>query len=413
MKKRILVISHGHPDFSLGGAEIAAYNLYNSYRKNPAVEQAWFLARADRGHGATGQIRKRRDNEYLWEQSIRDWFMLKAANQESLTTWFVDLINALKPNIVHLHHYSHMGMEFIRIIKQVNPDIRIFLTLHEYMAICNNSGQMVKTGDGFKLCSSESIDECRQCFPNRTAEDFWLRKNYIKRHFDLIDGFISPSEFLRQRYIQWGIEENKIVVIENGQKDIEPLPPRIITEGEKRNRFGYFGQVNPYKGIDILLEALHSLKKTERKKIHVEIHGANLETQTGQFQEKIKLLAQELIKEGSLRWVGPYRPEEQLKRMKNIDWVVVPSIWWENSPMVIQEAFVAGRPLIVSDIGGMAEKVTDGVDGIHFSARNPVDLASTLVRVAEDETLWDSLRDGITKPLSYDDCATKHLSFFG
>lgn len=412
MKNRILVISHGHPDFSLGGAEIAAYNLFESYKQHPSIEDSWFLGRADRGRGATGQIRKRRDNEYLWEQNIADWHMLKAEQQQSLTTWFADLIRALKPTLVHMHHYAHMGIEFIRVIKQVDPEIRIFFTIHEYMAICKNNGQMVKTGDGHKLCSSESFDECHQCFPQNTAEDFWLRKHYIKSHFDLIEGFISPSEFLRQRYIQWGIDEGKIIVIENGQRDIDMLPPRELAEGEVRNRFAYFGQVNPYKGIDILLEALLSLKKKQRNKLVVEVHGSNLDQQSGEFQEKIRQEATKLIDEGCLRWVGPYRPEEQMKRMKNIDWVVVPSIWWENSPMVIQEAFVAGRPLIVSDIGGMAEKVNDGIDGLHFDTSSPVSLADKFISVTNDDGVWEKLRAGITKPIGYEACVVTHLDYF-
>ena len=412
MKERILVISHAHPDFSLGGAEIAAYNLYNEYKKHPDIEETWFLARADRGRGATGQIRKRRDNEYLWEQSIHDWHMMKAVNQDCLTTWFTDLITALKPSIVHMHHYAHMGLEFIRVIKTINPEIRIFLTLHEYMAICKHNGQMVKTGEGHKLCSSESYDECRQCFPDNTAEEFWLRKNYFKRHFDLIDGFISPSEFLRHRYIQWGIKEDDIIVIENGQKDIAPLAPRLLQAGEKRNRFAYFGQVNPYKGIDILMEALRSMTKEERSTISVEIHGANLEVQSGEFQEKVKLLAKKFIKEGTVRWIGPYRPEEQLARMKEIDWVIVPSIWWENSPMVIQEAFTAGRPLIVSDIGGMKEKVRDGIDGLQFSARNPIALASKMKLAASSEILWEQCVENINKPITFKKCSNLHMEYF-
>lgn len=188
MKERILVISHGHPDFSLGGAEIAAYNLYKAYKERDDVDESWFLARADRGRGPSGQIRKRRENEYLWEQSVHDWHNMKAVNQDSLTTWFEDLIRALKPTLVNMHHYAHMGLEFIQVIKRVDPSIKIFFTLHEYMAICKHNGQMVKTGEGHKLCSSESFDECRQCFPENTAEDFWLRKHYFKRHFDLIDG---------------------------------------------------------------------------------------------------------------------------------------------------------------------------------------------------------------------------------
>src|SRR3546814_20916506 len=75
---------------------------------------------------------------------------------------------------------------------------------------------MVKTGE-FKLCSRESFDECRQCFPHKTAEDFWMRKHYFQSYFKLIDGFVAPSEFLRQRYIQWGLKPEQIQVVENGQ----------------------------------------------------------------------------------------------------------------------------------------------------------------------------------------------------
>ena len=68
------------------------------------------------------------------------------AIQNSLTTWFVDLIRALKPTVVHTHHYAHFGLEYLRVIKQTDPSIRIVMTLHEYMAICRNNGQMVKAG---------------------------------------------------------------------------------------------------------------------------------------------------------------------------------------------------------------------------------------------------------------------------
>src|SRR4249919_329824 len=105
-RHRILVMSHRHPDFSLGGGEIAAYNLYKAYRQNADVEEAWFLASADRGRGNTGAISPRRQNEYLWEQSISDWLMLKAADRRSVTEGFAELLRVLKPTVVHAHHYA-------------------------------------------------------------------------------------------------------------------------------------------------------------------------------------------------------------------------------------------------------------------------------------------------------------------
>jgi glycosyltransferase involved in cell wall biosynthesis len=409
-KPRVLVLAHAHPDFSLGGGEIAAYNLYKALRDDPAVEEAWFLGRVDRGRGATGHISLRRANEYLWEQGIGDWHKMTAAHRDSLTTWFADLIRALKPNVVHAHHYMHLGLEFIRVVKQVDPSIRIFFTLHEYMAICRNNGQMVKT-NSTRLCSRASHDECRACFPQSTAEDFWLRKHFFMSHFDLVDQFVSPSEFLKNRYVQWGIAPERIVVVENGQSDEPPLPPRPLAEGETRNRIGFFGQITPFKGLDVVLEALKQLPKEERKQLRVEVHGANLEMQTADYREKVESLREPLIRQGVLRWVGPYQPHELRSRMAAVDWVLVPSIWWENSPMVIQEAFVCGRPLLVSDIGGMAEKVRDNVDGLHVRTGNALDWGTQLLR-ATDPALWDRLQAGIRRPLNQEESARVHVELY-
>ena len=409
-KERILVVAHAHPDFSLGGGELAAYNLFKAYKDSPGTDEAWFLGRADRQRGPTGVISLRRPNEYLWEQWVHDWHMMKAAHQDSLTTWFADLVRALKPTVVHSHHYAHLGLEYLRIIKQVDPGIRIVMTLHEYMAICRNNGQMIKTGN-FKLCSRESLDECRQCFPDKTVEDFWLRKHYFQSHFKLIDQFVSPSEFLRQRYIAWGLAPEKITVIENGQADEPQLPVRPLAEGETRNRFAFFGQINPYKGLDVVLQALHEMPKTERKKIVLEVHGANLESQPAEYREKVEQLRAPLIKQGVVLWVGPYQPHELRTRMAGVDWVVVPSIWWENSPMVIQEAFVCGRPLLVSDIGGMREKVRDGIDGMHVAAGNVVQWIAALRSASASTERFDVLRTGIHKPITYAQCAAAHMPY--
>jgi len=213
-KHRILVMAHHHSDFSLGGAELAAMNLYRVYAQHKGVQDAWLLACADRGRGQSGRISSRRENEYLWEQGIGDWMKLKATDRRSVSEDFPQLLRALKPTIVHSHHYANFGLEYLRTIKQTDPAIRTVLTLHEYMGICMHNGQMIKTNS--RLCSRESPDDCRLCFPQHTLEDFWLRKHYIRSHFDYVDAFVSPSEFLRQRYIAWGIAPERICVIENG-----------------------------------------------------------------------------------------------------------------------------------------------------------------------------------------------------
>jgi len=151
------------------------------------------------------------------------------------------------------------------------------------------------------------------------------------------------------------------------------------------------------------------MTRKERKQIVLEVHGANFEMQSEAFQQTIQTLREPLMKEGCVQWIGAYQPHELPDRMAGVDWVVVPSIWWENSPMVIQEAFLYGRPLLVSNIGGMAEKVRDGIDGLHVAVGNAKAWASTLLRAATDGELWKELHDGIRPPPTHTQVASLHL----
>ena len=88
--------------------------------------------------------------------------------------------------------------------------------------------------------------------------------------------------------------------------------------------------------------------------------------------------------------------------MRSIDWTIIPSIWWENSPIVIQESFFHGRPMICSNIGGMAEKITDGVDGLHFRVGSSEDLVDRMIGGAhESGALGSTPRPASQAPISY------------
>lgn len=405
---KTLVIAHAHPDFSVGGGEIAAYNLFKAIAELDPGSSPVFLARTDLASVGHGNITVYKESEFLWRQGIGDWFRLRAENMNSVLEEFSVFLKMVAPDVVFVQHYVHMGVEIFQEIKRAAPDCIIVATLHEYLAICNRNGQFVKNGSK-KLCHTESIEACSNCFPEYSPNDFWLRKHYIKSCFEWVDMFVSPSRFLMGRYIDWGIPDDQIVFIENGQPSRhedavdDGLPPA------GRARFGFFGQVNEYKGVDVLLQALTALEKDIRDRLIVEIHGAKLETQGEWFQDLIKSLREPLISEGCLRWVGAYEPHELPRRMGKVDWVVVPSIWWENSPMVIQEAFVNQKPVICSNIGGMAEKVTDKVNGLHFEVRNPMDLAEVLTRAVTVPNLHETLKKNIPTPPTYRECAIEHL----
>jgi glycosyltransferase involved in cell wall biosynthesis len=95
-----------------------------------------------------------------------------------------------------------------------------------------------------------------------------------------------------------------------------------------------------------------------------------------------------------------------------VDWVVMPSVWWENAPVVIQEAFHHRRPLIVSDIGGMAEKVRDGIDGLHFRNASAEDLADVMARAMTERGLWQRLSEAAPEPLDLARAARLHRDLY-
>lgn len=410
-RPRILVLAHGHPDFSLGGGEIAAYSLFQQYARHPGVEEAFFLARIDRGRTATGGISLHADHEYLWEQQLGNDFFMEGKNLYATLTTFASFIRAVRPDIVHLHHAVHLGYEIIEVLKRCNPRIRLYFTLHEYIPICHNQGQMIKT-DG-RLCHVSDLDACVRCFPQKSAAAFWQRKRRFQHYFSLIDGFIAPSEFLRQRYIAWGIAPERIRTLENGLRPLPALPPRPMKDSRGRCRFAYFGQITPFKGLPLLLQAISFLPGKLQKRLVLEVHGANLEKQPEDFRTEFETRAAPLEEQGVLRVIGPYEPDRIAERMAGVDWVVVPSIWWENSPVTIQEAFAFGRPVLASNLGGMAEKVRHGVDGLLVAPGNPQAWADALAETCGNNQLWDQLHGGIRKPFSVEESAAAHLQLMG
>jgi glycosyltransferase involved in cell wall biosynthesis len=319
-----------------------------------------------------------------------DWLLNSTREKATITTHLRDFLLAQQPDVVHFQHTLFIGMEAIREVRNTLPDAAIVYTLHEFLPICHRHGQMLRATDE-EPCMEESPRRCHECFPEVAPQEFLMRKRFIQSHMSLVDQFIAPSKFLGERYADWGIPEEKIRVEEYGRLPLSyaPANPRR----KKRNRFGFFGQFSHYKGVNVVLQAAKRLA-ADGVDATIWLHGANLEIQPPEFQEEFAELLE--ASGDSVVMIGRYDHDQLGALMENVDWVFVPSRWWENSPLVIQEAFMHGRPVICSDIGGMAEKVTNGVDGLHFRVGDPEDLARVVTQAAESPQLWRSLAGGIS-----------------
>ena len=236
-----------------------------------------------------------------------------------------------------------------------------------------------------------------------------MRESYIKRFMEEVDHFVAPSVFLRSRYVDWGLPAAKVSVIDN------VIDPGALEEPRRSGletglfRIGFFGQISYLKGINVLLEAARLMRPKRTRDVAIEIYG----DYRGQPPEIQAEFLAELEKAGrNVRYVGPYDQEQVDRLMRAVDAVVVPSIWWENSPVVIQEAFRNRRPVICSDIGGMAEKVRDGIDGFHFPVGNALALARLIERLAAEPEKLKAIREGVQLPPSPAETARQHLALY-
>jgi len=417
VKPRVLYVAHNHPDIFPGGAELHALEVYRAVAAGGQFEP-YLLActrqRGRRGHDGTvfrtaGDDRRQ---TLLYADPLEfDYFFGQSRNRHVTCLHLREFLEALRPDVIHFQHTQHLGYDFVREARNTLPDAAIVYTLHEYLPICHADGQMVRTTDR-ALCEEESPARCHECFPDYTPAQFFLRKRLIQSHLGLVDLFLAPSHFLLERYAAWGIPRSQLRFLDYGRSPLSPARHPARGSSGSRPRFGFFGQLNPFKGIDVLLEAMAILHDRGRDDLHLFVHGANLDIQEEWFKASLTAQLDRARAAGNVTIVGPYRPHEMAARIQGVDWVVVPSIWWENSPLVIQEAFLHRRPVICSDVGGSAEKVADGVAGLHFRVGDATALADAVVRAATTPGLWERCREGVPPVYSMDEAMAEYAEIY-
>ena len=402
---RVLLISLFHPELVRGGSQQVCYELFLGLREQGV--DAMLLASTDHSlpalykSGARITGFDRRPHEYLFLRRDYDYTWHKLSDPLLIES-YVEFLRLTKPDVVHFHHFLTLGIDLLTITRKTLPNARIIFTFHEFMAMCFADGQMVRKLDN-SICGEASSVRCHQCFPDLSPEFFFTREMWMKRHFEAVDIFTTPSRFMIDFYTKWGISSKLIRHIPNGQADYSE-GITLHQERAKRNRFGFFGQFVDNKGVHVILEAVELLRAQGFTDFVVELNGDNLryasQTRRDQIESFLEREAQRPPLEQNVVMNGSYQTDQLASRMTRVDWCIVPSVWLEIFGLVISEAWMFKRPVIASNVGGMKERITDGVDGLHFSVGDARSLAETMRRACTERGLWGKLVEGIKPPLS-------------
>lgn len=419
MDERVLVTSVFHPDIVKGGAQRVAYDLFQGLRASGV--DAYFLGSITEevapglyksGAWITGF--NGRDNEFLLLQRSYDYFWHRSRDASAIER-LASFLRKVNPTTVHIHHFFTFGMEFVALVRSVLPDARIVLTFHEFLAICYADGQMRKKTPSQPLCSKASPWDCHQCFPDIGPELFFLRERYFKDIFDDVDVFVAPTHFVKQRYVEWGLDPQRIAVISNPDTDSSrrlPLPRGSVPRGEGAITFAFLGQLVDNKGVDVLIRAVAELRRRGVGGFTVRIHGGNERFASDRMKELIAATKADHELSDIIEFCGEYTSDDLESVMEGIDVVVVPSTWWEIFCLVVTEAWRFGRPVLCSSVGGLKERVRDGAGGLTFRVGDEQALANAMERFMADPTLAETLAATIPVVPGMREVLAEHIQLF-
>jgi glycosyltransferase involved in cell wall biosynthesis len=232
------------------------------------------------------------------------------------------------------------------------------------------------------------------------------RNDFLREALMTCDLLISPSRFLLDRFVEWGIPASHFRHVYNS------VPHSLLEMGlparEQRDAvvFGFIGTLYPPKGVDVLLDAFQELNPGSAS---LEIWGTPPHVGPDDYARQMKERGRDVPK---VEFKGGFPPEDLDSVLQQIDVLVMPSIWYENNPIVILEALAARAPVIAGDIGGMAELIEHDVNGLLFRAGDAHDLANKMGMMLEPHRL-QSYRDAIVPPWSHEEMANHVLGLYG
>jgi glycosyltransferase involved in cell wall biosynthesis len=181
--------------------------------------------------------------------------------------------------------------------------------------------------------------------------------------------------------------------------------PRAAPERDGALRLGYFGRLDPHKGIDLLIEAL---RRAPQAKVRLAIYGV--------LQPGSEAYAAQLINAAAadhrISMKAALPSSMVVDAMRGCDFVVVPSRWLETGPLVVLESFAAGTPVLGTRLGGIAELVTDGVDGMLVAPDDPAAWSIAIAELAGNTDRVSRLRSGVRPPRTMDDVAREMAALY-
>ena len=432
---RVLHAIHDFLPRHRAGSEIYAFELARALTGRSDV---FVLAAEYDPTTPHGTIRWRSHEGLVIVEIVNNWEFRgfhETYKSERMNAQLRHVLDATGPDVLHVHNLLNLSFDLPRIAKQ--RGIATVATLHDYTLVCPSGGQRVHVAESH-VCESIDADRCARCFSQSafsrqmraakmtrgfggrvagragraafriapalaasmlnivdaaetTGGDIRRRLGYARQVFESIDLFVAPSRSIAEEYCRLGLPGDRIEVSDYGfrppshSRASDP-PSRWRASDETGSegrplRIGFVGTLVWHKGVHVLIEAAQKL----RGHCEVHIHG-----DTAVFPD----YAAALRKSAAglpVMFHGGFDRDRVDDIYINLDVLVVPSLWPENSPLVIHEAFMHDVPVVAARVGGVPELVGHEIDGLLYEPFDAESLAASLQRLIDDRELLETL----------------------
>jgi glycosyltransferase involved in cell wall biosynthesis len=406
---RVLYVVHGFPPDTWAGTEVYTLELAREMQRRG--HQVTVLARTP-GEPGDEDFSLREDDfdglrVWRWVNRLEHGRLSESYDQPQAVSAFREVLMRERPDIVHFQHLLHTSVGLVHEARR--QGLPTVVHCHDYWSICARA-QLIRPngvrceknmGSGCFACIAERhlehVDRLAELGPLASGAvavaarvvrkpgvaDLHARHGLVTAAYAAADLRVSPSRFLRDKLLASGaFDAHTFVYSDNGLRSDHVRAPAKRPDTLGRVRFGFVGSLVWYKGGEVLLEAMRELRDAPAV-LHV--HG-EFTPESDEHHARLAHLAGD-----NVVFHGRFENERLAEIYADLDVLVVPSLWFENSPITIHEAHLLRTPVVASGIGGMAEYVRDGIDGLHFPVGDAGALARVLRRFVDEPGLIDQL----------------------
>jgi glycosyltransferase involved in cell wall biosynthesis len=420
---RLLHVIHDFLPRHRAGSEIYALGLCQALAAQHAVVVLCAEYDPARRHGA---LTWRSVEGVPVVELVNNWVFSsfeETYRSAALSTPLEHVLRAVQPDVLHVHNLLNLSFELPELARR--RGIPAVATLHDFTLVCPSGGQRVHLGERH-VCVDIDAARCARCFaespfhrqmafarvaghspafgpaaavgrallrripaatrrveralgqtagPVVSPAQIEARLAAARRLFEEIDLFVAPSAALAEDFVRLGMPREKLEVSDYGFSE---LPPTKRRGAGDLLRIGFVGTLAWHKGVHLLLEASRQLPEG---RYEVKVFG-----DIGTFPDYAASLRDQ-ARGLPVRFMGAFDHARAAEVYEEIDVLVVPSLWPENSPLVIHEAFMAGVPVVGARQGGIPGLVTHGDNGLLYDAFSAADLAATLRALIGDPGL--------------------------